>query len=200
MNSSAVSIHSSAFAPPPGLRRRRLRARFGSASEVSMPWRSASSACWKRVHHSPMAGSTSPLSPAQQQKIVRGAKTRMFEQPVRPASGPLQQARLQRPDFLHVGGETPRNGNFLGLHLADLLHRLVEGGDAAHTLGFYVFHAASTSCHSRRQTGRRGYRLVGAHAMSVFLSASITKRLPMAAPVHVEQRQQAVKQSFLRSL
>ncbi len=70
---------------------------------------------------------------AQAEKVVGSAKPWVFDQTVGIARGAAFEARLQRPDFAHVGGDAPLDGQALGLSCQHFVSGLIErheGGDA----------------------------------------------------------------------
>src|SRR6185295_12487550 len=71
---------------------------------------------------------------SQHEEIIGGAKTRMRENTVGPAPRASQKTRLQRPDVLHVRAEAPRNGQFLGLHMNHMVHRLEKRRERVESL------------------------------------------------------------------
>ena len=133
---------------------------------------------------------------AQPQKVVAGAEAQVPEQPVRTLAGALQEARLQRPDFLHVGGETVRDGELLRLCPHHVIHRPVQRGDRRFAFVLEPLprreHFVPQQC--REQESRRD-RLARKDALIGVLECKHDEALAERL-LHddVEQRQQAVVQ------
>src|SRR5436309_1148532 len=65
----------------------------------------------------------------QHEEVESGPESLVPQEAEGTAAAPLLEARLQRPDLLHHGGEAARNGELVGLDVEHGVHRLVQSGD-----------------------------------------------------------------------
>src|SRR5262249_43801418 len=102
---------------------------------------------------------------AQAQEVVTGAEARVLEQPERPLSGALLEARLERPDFLDRRLEPAGNRQPRSLLLEHAVHGVEERGPRpfAGALGGVPARQHFVP-EQRRKQKRRGDGLVLAHA------------------------------------
>ena len=134
----------------------------------------------------------------QQQEVVAGAKPRLFEQAERSASDAFVEARLQGPDFLHVGHEAALDREVFGLGREHIVGRREQGRQGRHAAAFALLPEPAHLRPEQRgeQETRRG-RLVGADARVGAGQGRGDEAFAIGCVEHrVEQRQQAFVQAF----
>ena len=122
----------------------------------------------------------------------------MGEQGKRPFAGALRKARLQAPDFLHVGGVAARDGEHFHLGLDDLFHGLIKRRDGPFARSFKFLRNRQ---HFMPQQGGeqegRGNRLVFLDAQIGLVQGHGDEALSHGLfQDHVQQGQDAMVQAF----
>lgn len=139
---------------------------------------------------------------AQREEVVAGAEARRLQQPIRHAARALLKARLHAPDFLHVGGEAPLDGELLGLTVEHFIHGGVQRGDqrlAGSAAAVPVFDHVMPQ-QGGKQEARRD-RLASLDAIVGVVERKLHEALAhRLLQCDVQQRQQAAMQARLAQL
>ena len=134
----------------------------------------------------------------QQQKVVGGAKTQVFEHTIGRTAGAALEPWLQAPDFAHVGRETALNGQFFGLLVEHSVHGSTQSRDGvfAARQGFLPEFEDFMPEQAGKQKARRG-GFPGMDAVVGVLQRQSDEPFTHRLFEHdVEHRQQTVMQAF----